>query len=212
MIKNNILVLFLGILAGFLLIIILLGNGLLFSKLTNSFIDKWSAKLEGKENSRFAKISSNFKLSFESQVESDIFDAQQSGMEISPSFATEGKSSLLVEFPPNAEYPGISFDLFGKNCLDWKDMKEFSFDVFNSIDSPATLIVQIRSGEKYPKKQFKKEFVLPALKTATIIISRNNLEKELDLSKISHLTIFMNNLQTTFRLYFDNMKVVSNNK
>ncbi len=116
----------------------------------------------------------------------------------------------MVEFPPEAEYPGITFDLFGKECLDWSEMKEFSLDVYNSIELETGLTIQIRSGEKYPKKEFKKDYTVAPLQWTTIRISRDELARKLDLGKVSHLTIFMSSAPTTFRLYFDNMKVIKN--
>ncbi|MFC1632012.1 hypothetical protein ACFL2I_05625 [Candidatus Omnitrophota bacterium] len=195
-----------GIVTGGLFVAIVMGSGLFAYKATNRMID-FVDITERQWDKEVSAIAKQFRLSFERPEELKIFRAQDSGVEISRQFATKGDHSLLVEFPPQKKYPGISFDLSGQECLDWSRMKEFSFDTFNIVNKSKVLIVQIRSGDKYPKREFKKEFTLPALEKSTISISREELAKKLDLNKVSHLTIFMVKPKTTFRVFFDNMRI-----
>jgi len=206
MLKDKITTSVLGIVTGSLFVIAVMGSGVVSYKLTKRLIN-FVDITELQWNKQVTAIAKQFKLSFERPEELKIFQAQESGVEISQEFATKGDHSLLVEFPPQHSYPGITFDLFGKECLDWSKMKEFSFDTFNIVNKSKVLIVQIRSGEKYPKPEFKKEFTLPARDKSTIRISREELSKKIDLNKVSHLTIFMARPATTFRVFFDNMRI-----
>lgn len=199
-----------GIVISLVIFVIVAGNTFLFYRVTNALVEKGISILEGSKPREYDFIQKDFNLSFESTQEMNIFDVQQAGMEISNKFASLGQNSLMVEFPADYQYPGITFDLFGKECLNWSTMQDFSFDVYNSVELDTGLTVQIRSGENYPKKEFKKDYRLDPIQWTTIRIGRDELGRELDLGKISHLTIFMPSVPTTFKLYFDNMKMVKN--
>lgn len=202
---------FLGMISAALLLAIFAVNCVIFYKLGTRLIDRVLAGSQEKREKHLMQFASKFNISFESPEDAGIFEAKESTAVISGNFASDGKHSLLVEFPSGAGYPGICFELSGKNCLNWSDMKELSFDVHNPVNRPAALTVKIKSGENYPKKDAQKTFTIPALQTITLSISREEL-RSLDLGKISYLNFFMNDPATTFQLNFDNIKLVKRNE
>ncbi len=209
--RNKTIVFISGLITGFLLIGATLGNGILFYKLGGRLIDILSSKAESKENIQSA-IPERLNLSFENPEDSLIFRIRDAAAEVSDTYASEGKRSFLVEFPGGRPNPGIFFDIIGRRCLNWSNMKSFSFDVFNSGNARGSLYVQLKSGEKYPKRVFKKEFELQPLSWTKVAINHGELENKLDLDKISHLTLTIIEPYTTFKLYFDNMKVTDDSE
>ena len=200
----------LGIISGILLIAIFFVSGLVFYKLGLRLLEMPTSTQQHKNTQQSRAIASNFYLSFESNEDLKIFEARQSNIRISKEFATDGKHSLLVEFPEGSDYPSLFFEIMGKDCLNWANMKAFSFDVFNNIETPAKLTVKIKSGEQYPKRTFEKEFTLPSRQPTTIVIKREELKNKVDLNKISYLNLFMHGHIKTFRIYFDTMRVIKN--
>ncbi len=162
-----------------------------------------------KEKVDYRFLKKNFNLGFERDKELKIFGARQAVMRQSTDYATQGEHSLWVEIPAGRSYPGIATEVYGKDCFDWSDMKEFSFDVYNEIEIPGRLTVKIKSGRDYPKKQYETDIGLPAQQTGRVKISRRELEGVLDLDRISAINIFMQDPRTTFYLYFDNFRVRS---
>jgi hypothetical protein len=196
----------LGGLIGVGAIILFILNGYLFYGITNRALDAINAKLQNRSTRDLSKIYSDFSLDFETPGDLAIFAPQDSGVELSSNFSTSGKKSLLVEFSPSTEYPAIILELKGLRYLDWSKLQEFSFDAFNTLSKDGDLYIQIRSGERENMRQFKKKFLLPAKKMVKISLLQNELQEELDLSRISHIAIFMARVTTTYKVYFDNMK------
>jgi|GEM_PF-3283061 len=182
-------------------------TGYLFYSKGEHLIEQATSMFEHRGTERFARVGNDFNLSFESEQDVDLFQANGVSMELSEQFATAGKKSLLVEFPSGTDVVGIMFDIIGKNCLNWSGLKEFSFDIYNSTNASGVLIIRIKSGEKYPKRLFSKEIGIPANGKTTISISHDELAAMVDLSAISHLNIYMHDPSTSFRVYFDNMRV-----
>ena len=149
----------------------------------------------------------SFALGFEREKELKIFEARQAAMKQSMEHATEGNHSLWVEIPAGRSYPGIATEVYGKDCFDWSDMEEFTFDVYNEIEIPGRLTVKIKSGRDEPKKVYETTLTLPAQETGRIRIYRRELESVLDLDRISGINIFMQDPRTTYYLYFDNFSV-----
>ena len=183
-------------------------NGFLFYKIGTRIIDKAEGMTQEKRENPLKDVQDKFFLSFESPADMGIFQFPDSGAELSKAVASEGKQSLLVEFPSGGAYPGMMFEVMGKDCLNWSDLKEFSFDVFNSSSVDCVLTVKLKSGEKYPKRDFERNITIPPMQWTTIRFTRDELAKRLDLSKISYLNMFMHDPRTTFKLYFDNMRVL----
>jgi len=200
-------VIFLGLILGVLCGALFLGNIALFKMGSHRFLNLLDRSDEFQKK-QFGLLLKEFRLSFEHEGEMGIFQAQRAGIQVSDKFATHGKKSLLIEFPPITGYPGITFDLPRKYIMDWSQMNEFTFDAYNTVDKRTNIIIQIRSGEKYPKRQFKKEVRLNGKAHTKVVIPIRDMSSKLDLDKISHLTIFMNKPKTTFRIFIDNIRVV----
>jgi len=199
------------ILFGFILSVVILAisfGGLLAGKSATSWLltvlDFESRRREAESAARL----NPFSFSFEASDDVKIFQARKVGIAISEKIASLGKRSLEVEFPPRHDYPGIWFELYGKQMLNWNGIKEFAFDVFNSMPLDASLVVQIRSGQEYPKKEYKATFSLKPEQWTHVVIAVDDLAQSIDLTTVSHMTIFMSNQATTYRLYFDNMRAV----
>lgn len=182
-------------------------TGYLFYSKGERFIEHAVSMFEHRGTERFARVVNDFNLSFETEEDMDLFQARGVSMELSEQFATQGKKSLLVEFPSGNDIPGFYFDIIGKNCLNWSGLQEFSFDIYNTINAAGVLIIRIKSGEKYPKRLFSKEIGIPANGKTTIRITREELQSMVDLELISDLNIYMHDPSTSFRVYFDNMRV-----
>lgn len=192
--------------AGLLLVFSMITGYISYGK-TESLIARAQDAFEHRGTGQFARVADDFALSFETEDDMKLFQARAAGLEISDKFATDGKKSLLVEFPSGNDIPGFFFDITGKNCLNWSGLKEFSFDLYNTTKKDGVLIIRIKSGEKYPKRVFHKEIGIPANNTARVSISRDELQGMVDLSTISHLNIYMHDPSTSYKVYFDNMRV-----
>lgn len=155
----------------------------------------------------YSYLKEDFRLSFENERDLKVLGASEAAFSRSPDFPTEGKNSLRVEFPSGREFPGVGLEVFGRDCFDWTNMEDFSFTVFNAVDAPAHLIVHIKSGTSYPKKDFETSQDIPSLAMARFRITRQELESTLDLNQISAIRFFMQDPRTTFFLYLDDIKV-----
>jgi hypothetical protein len=177
-------------------------------KVGNRLIDL-SERYLSKKNYKKKQIV--FPISFEKQNEWQIFETNEASSVISDNFASDGKGSLLVEFPAGVSMSTLVFEVFGKECLDWSEASEFAVDVFNSTEATAYLELKIKSGSKYPKRVFEKSIRLPAGSKSTIKVNIDELKNKLDVSKISYLNFFMQDPTTTFLVYFDNMRLIKDN-
>ncbi len=204
---NRILIFLVGIISGLILLSLVAGTALFSYKATDKAIDFIDSKINHKEKIDYSWLQKDFFLSFEKNDELKIFEARQTGISISSNFYTDGKNSLLVEYPSGQDFPGICFDVFGKDCFNWSAIDRFSFDVYNGTAKQAALLMKIRSGRQYPKKEFEKTVYLEPTALNTVIITRSELESKLDLDKISAMNLFMHDPGTTFLLYFDRMQV-----
>jgi len=210
--KNKLFVFIFGIITGVLFIGFCVGSAILGYSGGNYLIDKLESLTKNKEDDihQSLPIPSYLNLSFESPDDLKIFHQQESGMEISDKFATDGTHSLLVEFPGGREAPAILFDILGNKCLNWEKMQSFSFDVLNSTEKGVDLLVRIKSGEQYPKRVYMQGFNLSSFSPSRVIINKRTLEDKLDLDKISYIGFVILDPSTTFKLYFDNLRVNTN--
>jgi len=149
----------------------------------------------------------DFHIGFEREKDLKVFQARQAAAKKSTEHATQGNYSLWVEIPAGRKYPGIATEVYGKDCFDWSDMTEFTFDVHNERTIPAPITIKIKSGRDDPKEQYETGIAVPARKTGRVRITRRELEHVLDLRCISAINIFMQDPRTTFYLYFDNFSV-----
>jgi len=175
-------------------------------RLGNKVIDLLTA--ENKPKINYAFLKNNFFISFEQDREKDIFSTNQSAYEISEKFATDGIKSIRIEMPSGREFSGIYIDVYDKDCFNWENMSEFSFDVLNDNIFSVNLKVKIRSGKQYPKKEYETSQNIPPNTKAKFKIKRVELEGVLDLGNISNLNFFVQDPITTVFLNIDNIKIV----
>lgn len=195
-----------GILLSLVGVAAFLALGYFSFRLTNHVIDALDLSLK-KEKIDYAALKKDFFISFENPQDARMFDAQGSAFAVSEEFAAQGKRSLKIEYPSGREYPGAVLEVYGRHCFDWSRMKEMSFVVSNTMPLPARLHVNIKSGEQYPKKIFETSQTIPAGSIAKFKIKRSEIERELDLKKISSINFYMQDPRTSFIVYLDEIKV-----
>jgi hypothetical protein len=205
---KNILKVLWGMITGTILTFFLLASGFFGFKLGDKAVyfleSKFTPPLDA---NKFRYLEKKFHIGFEKMEDFELFSFNNSGGELSEKYTSEGKQSLLVEFASGQDITGASFELSKELSFDWSDMREFIIDAFNSTDASARLIIKIKSGSDYPKKTFERVFDLPGSQLTPIKISRAELERELDINKISSLNLFMHDPSTTFLVYFDNIRI-----
>ncbi len=198
----------LGIGTSFLFIIVLLGIAAVSYRLTQSIIERYIIKPRSMQKVNSISLPSYFILGFESEENTKMFDTQNAQATRVPENASMGQYSLEVEFPAAQEYPAILFEYYGNGCLNWTAMKEFAFDAYNHINADGTITIQIRSGREYPKREYKKDYALPANTWTKVVVTKEELERSIDLDKVSRLAIFMSNPITTYKVNFDQIRVI----
>lgn len=201
--------LLIGIFAGVIIMLSSMASGVMGFNFAKRIINRIGDNLRGKKSLNIPK---DFMVSFENERDFTIFSTNQAASEISDKYATDGKHSLIVEYPSGVGISAMIFEAYGKDCLNWQGADGFAFDITNSIDAQAHLTLKIKSGKKEHKKSFEKELTLPPLKTVRILVKSREMENYLDMHEISYINFFMQDPQTTFKLYYDNFKVIRNDR
>lgn len=196
-----------GIASGFLLVGLILGSVFISYKLGFSVLNMCDSYSQNKKAGYVIHFIPGSRISFESSDELKMFEQAETSVILDDKFATNGKHSLLIEFPAGTNYPGIFFDVMGKNCLNWKDMKTLSCEVLGDPDATARITLKLKSGADYPKKSFEKEFTIPAKTLVKISVTKEELAKHLDLGKISYMKLFIETPGSTYQLRLDNIEL-----
>ncbi|MFH0764085.1 MAG: glycoside hydrolase domain-containing protein [Candidatus Omnitrophota bacterium] len=118
---------------------------------------------------------------------------------------TQGNYSLMVNIEPQAEYPGIGWEVYGRDVQNWSGAKDFHFDVFNNTENTVGLNVKFKSGNNYPKKSYSYPASLEPLKMNHVSIPLENIAQECDLTQMSYVKLFVSSPGEGIVLYFDNM-------
>lgn len=198
-----------GILAGVIIMLSSMASGVMGFHFAKRIIDRIDNNLQEKKTLNIPK---EFRVSFENEDDLMIFNTYQAASEISDKYATDRKHSLMVEYPAGVGISTMIFETNGKDCLNWQGAYGFAFDITNSVDAQAHLTLKIKSGKKEPKKSFEKELTLQPLKTVRILVKSREMENYLDMHEISYINFFMQDPQTTFKLYYDNFTVIRNDR
>ncbi len=196
-----------GIASGFLLVGLISGSIFIFYKFGSYVLNMCDSYSQNKKGSYVSKFIPGSRISFEYQNELKMFEQAESSMLWDEKFAMNGKYSLLIEFPAGTNYPGIFFDVMGKNCLNWKGMKALSCEVLGDPDFTAKITLKFKSGAKYPKRSFEKEFTILPKTLVKIIVTKEELAKHLDLENISYMKLFIETPASTYRLHLDNIEL-----
>lgn len=202
--KNSFL---LGMGAGIGLVILFILNVFLFYKAGNKIVDTVEQYYA---NIKFGKIKSiveNFSLNFEDMKQGSIFSGDSAGVMVVSDPLKQDNHYFQVEFPAGASFPGIIFELPENYGMNWQADKEFLVDIYNPGLTPVKITVKLKSGLKYPKRSYEKNFVMPQGKWVTARIGIDELREKLDVTKISYIKYFISDPATTYNLYFDNFRV-----
>lgn len=194
----------LGSIIGVIFGVVLLGMFMLIYK--SGLIGKIRSKMDAVLPAGTSHNKFNF--SFEDKNSVTVFQGNDGAtLKVVDEHATDGRRSLLVEYPTGNEFPGLEMEVFGRDCFSWADKEFFSADIFNGSDHPNTLTVKIKSGKDYPKRSFEREYVLAPRQNTTINILISEMQKALDVRLISYLNFFLHSPAQKVSLYFDNIKV-----
>lgn len=212
MLRDKVIWFLLGSILGIFLTLAFLGLGYLGYKVGGKLLHSMNpeqAKLVPKIIQRQGKVS-NFKLGFESKKDLEFFELKDGlYVEQSEYFVTEGKHSLLAEYPKGATYPGLSWEVYKKDkCLDFSERDRFSFNVHNNSEIDVVLNVKLKSGANYPKKVYETHINLPAQQSKKVKISIEDLWNELNPKEISYIKLFIVKPKENIVLYFDNIQVL----
>jgi hypothetical protein len=199
--------LILGILAGGIFVAILVVTGFASFLLGNRLIDYLDLENRAKVKVDYSRLKKDFRIGFEIPEDRYLFQGHEASVVITDLSASGNEKALKVEFPSGREYPGMAMEVYGRECFDWGDMTEFTFDVYNEIVLDAPLTIKLRSGADYPKKDYEVGITIPARTKARCRVTRRELEGKLDLRKISGINLFMSDPRTSYILYFDNFVV-----
>lgn len=152
--------------------------------------------------------SANLYLGFENPSDKNFFSgAENATLEVSDAHPTSGSHSLQIMLPAGASYPGIEWEVYGREALNWKGKSSFSIDIYNNTEDIIPIEVKFKSGKNYPKKSFTLPFTLDPLKENHIDIDLDQLGDAIDLSQVSYIKVFAKSPSTDYYLYFDEIKL-----
>lgn len=161
-----------------------------------------------KSKAKAASAMKEFYLSYEKEGDLDVLQpGENASAEISQSNATDGKHSLMVKIGAGSGFPGIGWEVYGRQAQDWSRAKEFHFDVYNNTEDYITLEVKFKSGRSYPKKSYSCPVNLEPLKMNKISIPIANIAQQCDVTQISYVRIFANSPSMDMVLFFDNVGI-----
>lgn len=194
-----------GIASGILLAGLISSGIFIFYKFGFFVLNIYDSYSKNRKYVYISKFIPGARVSFESSEELNMFEPSESSIKWDGKFATDGKYSLLIEFPAGTNYPGIFFDVMGNNCLNWKNMKALSCEVLGDDEVTAKITLKLKSGAEYPKRSFEKEFTIPPKTLIKISVTKEELSKHLDLGKISYMKIFIDKPNSEHHIHLDNI-------
>ncbi|MFC1510689.1 hypothetical protein ACFL49_03410 [Candidatus Omnitrophota bacterium] len=149
-----------------------------------------------------------FSVSFEKESDRQIFKADKSvASEMSSLHATAGSNSLMIKLPARGEYPGVVWESYGRDVLDWSSHRYFKFDIYNNNEAYVELEVKFKSGDNYPKKSTSYRIELNPLELNNISIPLDAIVGKCDLNQMSYVKIFSKSPSVNYVLYLDNIRV-----
>lgn len=149
-----------------------------------------------------------FRLSFENEQDLAFFSPTDGvNTEIASSHSTDGGQSMMVKIPAGQAFPGISWEVYGKDVMSWQDGQELVFNVYNNSEYDVNLLLKIKSGRDYPKRSFSMTSNLRPLADNEIRIPLADVESQCDLKEISYIKIFVQDPSKALVLYFDHMRI-----
>jgi len=124
---------------------------------------------------------------------------------LSEKHATHGFRSLKMDLFPS-EYPGL---VFSPALKDWREYKEFCFDVFNPSQKPIEISVRIDDKKDNPdyKNRYNRRHTISPGHNRVIIplntLMTSSANRRMDLSNISQILVYLVNPRQKTTLYLD---------
>lgn len=147
-----------------------------------------------------------FYLSFEDKNDLELFKpAENTFVEISGQNATHGRNSLMLKIRPGSGYPGLAWEVYGRDVQNWSNSDDFHFDVYNNTEVSVPLNVKLKSGRKYPKKTFSRLVYLKPLQMNHIKIPIQDIAYSCDITAMSYVKLFIDSPEKEIVLFFDNI-------
>jgi len=177
----------------------------------NLFEKKKQLKKSPKYKGNFGN--KGFYLSFEKQNDINFFTPTEKVVaEISDEHATRGKHSLMVKIKPGMEAPGILWEVFRNDVLNWQKGKELHFDVFNAATNAVQLTIRLKSGQDYPKALYSQPVELQPLKNNHISIPLSDIAGSCNIKQMSYIKLYVLSPQSETVLFFDNLGIRESTK
>ncbi len=153
----------------------------------------------------------DFYLSFENDEELKVLKPDNSvRVAKSTEHATDKEHSLRVEIPSGDGFPGLFWEVYGKDVQNWQGTEDFRLNVFNANEEEIHLQVKFKSGKSYPKKTFDYTVDLQPLALNEIRIPISQIASHCDLTGMSYVKVFVQDPQKDLILFFDSMGTKAN--
>jgi hypothetical protein len=211
--KDKIIAFLVGVIVGIFMTFVFLGGVYAVYKVGKKIFNRQVSYRDAKSSlvsrPRNKRKVGGFNLGFENKKDLDFFMLKDGlYVEQSKEFATQGKYSLLAEYPKGASYPGLFWEVYNKRkCLNWGQAHYFAFDVYNNSEIDVVLTAKFKSGANYPKQTYQIPVNIPAQSSKSVTIPINDLAGHLDVRQISYINLFIVKPQETITLYFDNIRL-----
>ena len=205
-----------GMIVGIFLTFVFMGIAVIIYKLGSRIVDSVTeSHLQKKTNLRIIPQGTaphvkekKFKINFENKEDMEFFEKNDGlYIERTKDHATDGQFALLAEYPKGAKYPGLMWEVYGKDrILNWNGAANFMFDVYNNSEVDAVLVIKFKSGPDEPKKVYQTYATIPTQQSKKIVIPIEELRNNLDVGEISYINLFINEPHENITLYFDNIR------
>jgi hypothetical protein len=203
--KDKLIFLLIGLLAGLLIGILMTSiAGLAAYKYIKG--SKNITRYEAKKSAGKSAPLKEFYVSFEKKSDLDVFQpSENTTVELSQENTSDGKNSLMVRIKPGAGYPGLSWEVYERNVLNWSNAKDFHFDVYNSMSEDIMLQIKFKSGQNYPKKSYAQSVLLNSYQMNHVSIPMENIASHCDVTQMSYVKIYVQSPNREIVLYVDNI-------
>lgn len=206
-VKNNVIYFLIGTLIG---MVLTLGSGVVFMKIVKGqkSLDFKLPSLTGLPffNSRQSAIK-EFKFSFEDGEINPMKAEGGAEAEISMAHAVVGQKTLLIKIFSGHDFPGIMWEAYGKDVIDWSAKRYLRFDVYNNSEKYVRIEIKLKSGKNYPKKSFNYTVELDPLTNTLVTIPLDAVARTCDLSEMSYFKMFAKSPSFNTVLYLDNVRL-----
>ncbi len=149
----------------------------------------------------------SFNLSFEEGKSNPIKAVGGAESLVVSAHATSGEKSLLLNIYSGHDFPGVTWEAYGKDVLDWSAKQFLRFDLYHNSEKFVRIEIKLKSGKDYPKKTFNYSAELNPLSDNKISIPLDSVVRNCNLSEMSYFKMFVKKPQTNIVLYLDNIRL-----